>query len=62
MLVIPDLGGGLAFGEEEQVCADAGVRIEYTVGQPDNCMEVALGEQCLLDTSLDTFSKECSVG
>ena len=32
VLVIPDFGGGLAFGEEEKVGADAGVGIKDAVG------------------------------
>jgi hypothetical protein len=43
VLVIPDFLGGRAFGEEEEVGADAGVGIEDAIGQADDGVEVALG-------------------
>ena len=62
MLVIPDLGGGLALGEEEEVGADAGVGIEDAVGQADDGVEVALGEERFLDARLHAFAEERAVG
>ena len=62
MLVIPDLCGGLAFGEEKEVCADARVRIEDAVGQPDDGVQVALGEEGFLDAGLYAFAEEGAVG
>ena len=48
MFVIPDALGRLAFGEEEQVGFDAGVRGEDAVGQADDGVEVALLHQHFL--------------
>jgi hypothetical protein len=47
MLVIPDFFRGRAFGEEEEVGADAGVGIEDAVGQADDRVQVAVGEGAL---------------
>ena len=41
--VIPDLAGGRALGEEEQVGADAGVGIEHAVGQADDDVDALAG-------------------
>ena len=62
VLVIPDVGGGRALGEEEEVGADAGVGIEDAVGQADDGVEVALGEEGFLDAGLDAFAEERAVG
>jgi hypothetical protein len=51
-----------ALGEEEQVGADAGVGIEDAVGQADDGVQVALGEQGFLDAGLDAFAEEGAVG
>ena len=62
VLVIPDVGGGRALGEEEEVGADAGVGIEDAVGQADDGVEVALGEEGFLDPGLGAFAEEGAVG
>ena len=62
VLVIPDVGGGRAFGEEEEVGADAGVGIEDAVGQADDGVQVALGEEGFLDAGFDAFAEEGAVG
>lgn len=61
VLVIPDVGGGRALGEEEEVGADAGVRIEDAVGQADDGVEVALGEKGFLDAGLHAFAKKGAI-
>ena len=58
VLVIPDLFRGLAFLEEEEVRLDAGVRGEDAVREPDDGVEVALGQEFLLDPALDALAKE----
>ena len=45
VLVIPDLAGRRALGEEEEVGADTRVGIEDPVGQTDDRVEIALGEE-----------------
>ncbi len=44
VLVVLDLGGGLTFGEEQEVGTDAGVGVEHAVRQSDNGVQVALRE------------------
>src|SRR6185312_11016788 len=61
VLVVPDFGGGLALGEEEQVGLDTGVRIEDAVGKTDDGVEVALAEEFFLDASLDALPEEGAV-
>ncbi len=61
VLVIPDVGGGRAFGEEEEVGADAGVGIEDAVGQADDGVQIALGEQGFLDAGFDAFAEERAI-
>ncbi len=58
VLVIPDVCGGRALGEEEEIGADAGVGIEDTIGQADNGVKVAIGEEGFFDAGLDTFAEE----
>ena len=53
---------GCALGEEEEVGADAGVGIEDAVGQADDGVQVALGEEGFLDARLDAFAEEGAVG
>lgn len=62
MLVVPNFRCRRALGEEEQVRADAGVRIEDAVGQADDGVQVALVEQGLLDSRLNAFAEERAVG
>ena len=52
---------GRALGEEEEVRADAGVGIEDAVGQADDGVEVALGEEGFLDARLHAFAEERAV-
>ena len=61
VLVIPDVFGRLAFGEEQQVGLDAGVGSEDAVGQADDGVQVALFEQLFLDAGLDAFAEERAV-
>ena len=44
MLVVPHLGGGLTFGEEKQVGANASVRIEDAVGQANDSVKITISE------------------
>ena len=53
VLVIPDLLGRAALGEEEEVGLDAGIGIENAIGQADDGVEVAVGEELFLDASFD---------
>jgi len=53
VFVKPDLLRGFAFGEEQEVGLDAGVRGKDTVGQADDGVQVALVQQFLLDAGLD---------
>ena len=62
MLVEPDLAGGLALGEEEQVGLDGGVRLEHALGQPDDGVQVAFLEQLLLQARLAPAAEEEAVG
>ena len=62
VLVIPDVGGGRAFGEEEEVGADAGVGIEDAVGQANDGVEVALGDEGFLDAGLTPSPKRVPSG
>ena len=62
VLVVPDLFCRLAFLEEEQVRLDAGIGGENAVREPDDGVEVALGQEFLLDPALDALAKERAVG
>ncbi len=67
VLVEPDFfsGGVLALGllgEEEDVGLDAGVGIEDAVGQADDGVEVALGEEGFFEAGLHAFAKEEAIG
>ena len=57
VLVIPDLGGGPALGEKKEVGADAGVGVEDAVGQADDSVQIALGEEGFLNARLDSLAK-----
>jgi len=62
MLVIPDGFGGGSFGEEEEVGLDAGVGSKDAIGQADDGVEVAVGEELFLDAGLHAFSEEGAIG
>ncbi len=53
VLVIPDFLGGLALGEKEEVGADAGIGIEDAVGEADDRVQIALGEEVFFDAGFD---------
>ena len=62
VLVVPDFGGGGSLGEEEEVGPDAGIGVEDAVGEADDGVEVALGEEGFLDAGLDPLAEEGAVG
>lgn len=62
VLVVPDFGGGGSLGEEEEVGADTGVGVEDAVGEADDGVEVALGEEGFLDAGLHSLAEEGAVG
>ena len=62
VLVEPGFLGRPALGEEEEIGADAGVGAEDAVGEADDGVEVALGEEFFLDAGLDAFAEERAVG
>ncbi len=61
MFVEPDFLRRLAFLEEQQIGADAGVGLEHAVGQADDGVQVALFQQVLLEPGLDAFAKQRAV-
>ena len=61
MLVVPDMFRGRALGEKEDIGADAGVGIEHAVGQADDGVQIAVGEQGLFDSRLHAFAEEGAV-
>ena len=62
VLVEPDFLGRLAFLEEQQVGADAGVGFEHAVGQAHDGVQVALFQQMFLEAGLDAFAEQRAVG
>ena len=62
VLVEPNLFGRLPLGEEQQVRLDARVRTEDAVRQPDDRVQVALGQQLFLDRRFDPFAEQRAVG
>ena len=62
MLVEPHLFGRRALGEEQQVGLDAGVGVEHAIGQANDGVQVALGQQLFLDAALDTFAEQKAIG
>ena len=62
VLVVPDVLGGPALGEEQQVGLDAGVGIEHAVGQADDGVQVALFQQGLLEAGLHAFAEQKAIG
>ena len=62
MLVVPDGFGGHALGEKKQVGLDAGVGVEHAVGQAHDGVQVALGEQFLLEPGFHALAEEKAVG
>src|SRR5690606_25263122 len=62
VLVVPDMLGGLAFGEEQQVGFDAGVGVEHPIGQAHDGVQIALGEQLFLDAAFAAFAKQKAIG
>ncbi|MCY1356410.1 hypothetical protein D9M69_428610 [compost metagenome] len=62
VLVEPHVLGRRALGKEQQVGPDSGVRIEHTVGQSNDGVQVALGEQLFLDAALDAFAEQEAIG
>src|SRR5690606_22615183 len=62
VLVVPDLLRRRAFREEEQVGPDAGIGVEDAIGQADDGVQVALGEECFLDARLHALAEEGAIG
>ena len=62
VFVVPDLFCGFALLKEQQVRLDPGIGREDAVREPDNGVEVALGQELLLDPALDALAKERAVG
>ena len=58
MLVEPDVLGGGALAEKQQVGLDAGVRVEHAVGQAHDGVQVAFLQQFFLDTGFDAFAEQ----
>ena len=61
MFVEPDLLGWLTFFEEQEIRADAGVRLKDTVGQPHNRVQVAFLKKVFLQTGLYAFTEESPI-
>lgn len=62
MLVVPDLLRRRALGEEEQIGADAGVGTKDAVGEPDDRMQIAIGQERFLDPGFHAFAEERPIG
>ncbi len=62
VLVEPNLFRRLPLGEEQQVRLDPRVRTEDAVRQPDDRVQVALGQQLFLDRRFDPFAEQRAVG
>ena len=62
VFVEPDVPGGLALFEEEQVGADGGIGPEDGVGQAHDGVQVALLQQVLLEPRLDALAEQGAVG
>ena len=61
VFVEPDFLGGRTLGEKEKVGVDAGVWAEDSLGKPDNCVQVTLGQEGFLDAGLHAFTEERAV-
>ena len=61
MLVEPDVFRRLAFGKEQQVGFNAGVRVKHTVRQAHDGVQVALLGEQLFDLGFHTFAKQRTV-
>ena len=57
MFVEPDVFGRLAFGEEQNIGFDAGVRAKHAVRQTHDGVQVALFGQHLFDFGFYAFTK-----
>ena len=62
VFVVPNVFGGFALGEEQQVGFDAGVGGKHAVGQAHDGVQVAFGQQLFFDTGLHAFAKQRAVG
>lgn len=49
MFVKPDFARRFAVGEKQQIGFDAGVRVEHVVGQTNDRVQVAFGQELFLD-------------
>ena len=58
MLVIPHLLGRSPLGKEKQIRADPRIRIEHAIGEPNDGVQIALGQQRFLDPRFDSLSKQ----
>src|SRR5665647_2061406 len=62
MLVVPDCFRGRAFGEEDQIGPNRlSVRGEYSLGEADDCVDVALRQELLAQRELDVFAKQRAI-
>ena len=62
VLVVPELLGWPALGEEEEVGAYARVGVEDPVGQADDGVEIALAQELFLDAGLHPLAEKRAVG
>lgn len=62
VLVVPDGFGRLALGKEQQVGFDAGLGVKNAIGQSDNGVQVALGQQLFLQAGFGAFAKQKAIG
>ncbi len=62
VLVEPDVRGGSALLEEQQIGADRGIGLKYRIGQADDGVEVALLHQMFLEPRLDALAEQRAIG
>jgi hypothetical protein len=62
VLVVPDLLGGRSLLKKEQIGADAGVGAEHRIGQPHDRVQVAFGQQALLQACFDALAEQGAIG
>ena len=62
VLVVPDLLGGGSLLKKQQIGADAGVGAENGIGQPHDRVQVAFGQQALLQPRFDALAEQAAIG
>jgi len=58
MFVVPDMLGGFAFSEEQQIGLDAGIGREHAVGQAHDGVQVALLQQHFFQSGFHTLTEQ----